>query len=296
MDTERNLPLSIIMGDMNGLKLTNDIFGHAAGEMLLQKGAAILKKVCRADDIIARIGGDEFVILLPKTDFEDCQSIMERIKGEFSKEHFKAIKGSISMGCAVKKRLDQDITQILQDAETQMYLDKTLHRKNNDREQMLRIVETLHERNPREKEHAEWVSAICERIGRLLGLPEREIVLLQKAGYLHDIGKIVLLDDGTPGKEGEMQQHPVIGYRILNSFEDTMDLAECVLAHHERWDGSGYLKGLKGNEIPKLARIIALGSVTLKWWAAGKTALLPVKKNFLQKSGGRPVLGLTLRL
>ena len=69
-----------------------------------------------------------------------------------------------------------------------------------------------------------------------------------------------------------MEQHPVAGYRILNSFEDTMDLAESVLAHHERWDGTGYPKGLAGNKIPKLARIIAVAEsydAMLNWTNGG---------------------------
>jgi HD-GYP domain-containing protein (c-di-GMP phosphodiesterase class II) len=101
-------------------------------------------------------------------------------------------------------------------------------------------------------------------VGAALHLPETEISKLKRAAYLHDIGKIVL-DDGMLTKDTlsddereKMQQHSVVGYRILNLFDDTLDLAEYVYGHHERWDGKGYPRGLKGEQIPLLSRIIAV--------------------------------------
>lgn len=265
LDNERNLPISIIMIDMNGLKIINDVFGHAAGDMLLKKMAEVFRKVCRDDDIIARIGGDEFVILLPKTMLENAKEIAARIKREFSKEHVHAIRGNISAGCSAKINADQSIHEVLKDAENGMYMEKTLNKKNFDRDLFQTIVENLHQKNPWEKEHAKRVSALCEKIGLVMQLPATEITKLKAAGSLHDIGKIIL-DEKLLRKEGplteqerrEMEKHPVVGYRILNSFENTMNLAEAVLAHHEKCDGSGYPKGLKRKEIPKIARIIAV--------------------------------------
>ncbi|HOL18490.1 MAG TPA: diguanylate cyclase, partial [Bacillota bacterium] len=265
LDTARNYPISIIMSDVNGLKLTNDIFGHAAGDKLLRKVAQILKQACRADDIIARIGGDEFVILLPKTTLKEAEAVALRIKNEYAKENVNAVKASISMGCAVKESAGEDIFHVLHTAEDKMYLDKTLNRKNIDRNLIKTIMDTLHKNNPREKEHSQRVSALCEKIGEAMHLPAEKIKMIKDAGFYHDIGKIAW-DAGLFNKEGqlteqeqqELKQHPVVGYRILNSFEDTMNLAEIVLAHHEKWDGSGYPKGLKGQEIPELARILAV--------------------------------------
>lgn len=265
LDTERNLPISIIIGDLNGLKLTNDIFGHNYGDILLQKVAAVIKKVCREDDIIARWGGDEFIILLPKTRIEDAEDIKHRIKVRFSKERVKAIKGSISMGVEAKISIIQDIVQILEEAEDNMYLEKTLERKNNNSTMVDTIINTLHHNCPKVAEHSRRISSLCEQFGRAIHLDEVEIKRLKDAGFLHDIGKIAL-EDSLAKKEGplteqewkEMKLHPVVGYRILNSFDNTLDLAEYVFAHHERWDGTGYPKGLRGEEIPKLARVIAL--------------------------------------
>ncbi|MGD9676854.1 MAG: HD domain-containing phosphohydrolase [Vulcanibacillus sp.] len=265
LDTERNLPISIIMGDVNALKVTNDIFGHAIGDLLLQKAAAVIKNNCRLDDIIARWGGDEFIILLPKTKYDEAQEILTRIKDLFSKENIKAINGSISMGCSSKNEINEDILQTLEKAENNMYVDKSLDRINIKSTLLKTLTETFHRNSPKEKEHSSNVSEICQNIGREIGLSEVEVKKLKDASYLHDIGKIIIegnvLDKKGSLTEDEWQlikQHPIVGFRILNSSNDTLELADYILAHHEHWDGTGYPKGLKGEEIPMLARIISV--------------------------------------
>lgn len=264
-DTERNLPISIIMGDVNSLKLTNDIFGHAFGDMLLEKVAGVLQGICRADDIIARWGGDEFVILLPRTPLEETGKIVQQIKDAFAKEHIRAIRGSISMGFNVKRTMGEDLLQVLNSAEENMYAAKTLERDEVRSRAIHAITETLYDNSHRERDHSIRVSDLCRALGRELKLSEVKIRKLKEAGYLHDIGKIVLdpklLNKNhrlTPQEWNEVKRHPIVGYRILNFFDDTLDLAESVLAHHEKWDGSGYPKRLKGEEIPLLARIISI--------------------------------------
>lgn len=130
LDVERNLPISIIMGDVNGLKLTNDVFGHAAGDLLLQKAALTIKSVCRADDIITRWGGDEYIVILPKTSNEDAEIIARRIKDQFSKENIKDVSCSIAVGSATKYSADENVQKIIEKAEERMYSQKFLERKN----------------------------------------------------------------------------------------------------------------------------------------------------------------------
>jgi diguanylate cyclase (GGDEF)-like protein/PAS domain S-box-containing protein/putative nucleotidyltransferase with HDIG domain len=248
LDTEDNLPISIIMGDVDDLKLANDIFGHSAGDMLITKVAEVMKSGCRKEDIIARWAGDEFIIILPNTKNEEAEEIAKRIKSRLSKEHIKAIKVSISLGCDTKNSVEESISQVIENAENKMYSQKTLDRKSIHINTIYTIIKTLHEKSHKEKEHSKHVSRICQDIGRAMNLSEDEIKSLKDAGYLHDIGKIVTDD----------QQHPVAGYRILNYFDETVELAKYVLSHHERWDGSGYPKGLKGEDIPVVSRIIAI--------------------------------------
>ncbi len=265
IDTKSNLPISVIIGDINCLKLTNDIFGHSHGDILIKKVSQVMSKVCKKEDVIVRCGGDEFLILLPKTGITEVKKIMERIRNETEKEQIKAIKGSISMGADTKESESINIWDTIDRAEEDMYIAKTLGRDEVKRDTINSIINNLHQNNPREKEHSIHVKRLCQNMAEILNLSDIDTKKLKDAGYLHDIGKIVLesrlLENNysiTDKEWNEIKKHPIIGYRILNSFDHTIDIAELVLNHQERWDGSGYPKGLKGEEIPLLARIIAL--------------------------------------
>ena len=230
----------------------------------MRKVAEVFRRICRADDIIARTGGDEFVILLPQTHAEAARGVLSRINQEFKNAQVAAITVSISMGCDTKTEQEQNLTDIMGKAEATMYQDKTLNRKTSHIEVISTIMATLQAKHPREVEHAHRVSGLCQDIGKAMNLSEEAVRKVTKTGYLHDIGKITQDDDVLENDDfgeqdkGAVKQHSVVGYRILNAFEETMDLAEVVLAHHECWDGSGYPKGIQGNEIPDLARVIAV--------------------------------------
>lgn len=264
IDTPDNLPISVIFADINGLKMTNDIFGHGAGDALIIKSSEILKQVCRKHDVVARIGGDEFIILLPNTTEEDANKVAARIRSEFANARVEAIKCTISLGVDTKKHPDQQLEEIMTSAENAMYKDKTINRSSVNKDIIDTIVEVLHSKAPEEKRHSVAVGDLCAAMGTALRLSENKISKLIRAGYLHDIGKIVL-DESLLAKDvlsdeelEKMQQHSVVGYRILNLFDDTLDLAEYVYGHHERWDGTGYPRGLKSEQIPLISRIIAV--------------------------------------
>lgn len=264
IDTLDNLPLSIIFADINGLKMTNDIFGHAAGDELIKKTSEILRQECRENDIIARVGGDEFIILLPNTTEENAEKIVTRIRNGFSDTYVKAVKCSISLGLDTKRSQDQPLEAIISNAESAMYKDKILNRKSVNKEIIDTIIGTLHTKRPRERQHSNNVRDLSVEIGKALDLSETKINKLSRAAYLHDIGKIVLDDNllsiDTMDEDSIeiIRQHSVVGYRILNIFDDTLDLAEYVYSHHEKWDGTGYPRGLKGEQIPFLSRIISV--------------------------------------
>jgi len=265
LDVARNLPLTIVMADVNGLKLINDSFRHALGDELLKTVAEVMTKACRADDIIARLGGDEFIILLPKTDAFETELIIKRIKTLTSKEKVGSIAISVSFGYETKKKEEEKIQEILKKAEDHMYK-KKLFESPSMRENAINVImNTLHEKNKREEQHSHRVSALCRSMGEALGLPEGEIEELKTVGLLHDIGKIAIEETilNKPGKLTddewrEIKRHPEIGYRILSTVNDMSEMAEYVLAHHERWDGLGYPKGLRGEEITLQSRIISI--------------------------------------
>lgn len=264
-DIKSNIPISILFADLNGLKLVNDVFGHTSGDLLIKKAAEVLKKTCRNQDVLARVGGDEFIVLLPHTEPKDAQKIVERVQTELLKEKVNGLTCSMALGFDTKTSSYDDIEKIMSSAESEMYHAKLLMRKSFGADTINTIMSSLQQKSQREKVHSEHIAALCEQMGIEMELSDPEIKKLRDAGQLHDIGKIVLPDDILTKEEDlteyESQlksQHPVIGYRLLNLFDDTLDLADVVYAHHERWDGTGYPKGIKEDEIPLISRIIAL--------------------------------------
>jgi len=257
-------PISIIFGDLNGLKLMNDVFGHGAGDMLIQKTAEVLKKACRDIDIAARVGGDEFIVLLPKTDAEEALQIMKQIKFEMSKERVFGIKSSIAIGFDTKDNSAQIFEKVMGNAEREMYKEKLLSKKNYSIDTIQSILKILYERNPIEKVYTGRVVSLSNRMGRKIGLTAHEQKRLTDVAYIHGIGKIVLdeeifkKDELSEKEQFQMNQHPIVGFRILNLFDNTLDLADYVYALHEKWDGTGMPKGLKGEEIPFISRMMQL--------------------------------------
>jgi diguanylate cyclase (GGDEF)-like protein/PAS domain S-box-containing protein len=265
LDTERNLPMTIVMGDVNGLKIINDSFGHVLGDELLKKVAEVITKGCRADDIIARLGGDEFVIILPKTNASESERIIKRLNDLLLKEKVESIDISVSFGWETKNNGEEKVEEIFSNAEDNMYKRKLVGRPHMRENTITAIISTRHEKSKREEQHSARVSELCKNMGEALGLPENKIKELKSVGLLHDIGKIVI-DESVLNKSGELtdnewkeiKRHPEVGYRILSTVYEMAEMAKYVLHHHERWDGKGYPKGLKSEEILLQARIIAI--------------------------------------
>jgi len=265
LDTERNLPLTIAMGDVNGLKLVNDSFGHDVGDQLLKKVADIIKMGCRADDIVARLGGDEFVIILPNTDKNETERVISRIQNLAAKEKVESLDISISFGFETKIKKKQNILDTFKEAEDHMYRHK-LYESSSMRSNMIDVImHTLYEKNPREMQHSKRVSEVSQTIAALLRLDKDEVSQIGIAGLMHDIGKIgideKLLNSAkklNTDEWKEIKRHSEIGYRILSSANEFSEIALFVLDHHERWDGKGYPKGLKGDAISLPGRIIAI--------------------------------------
>ncbi len=263
-ESER-LPITLVMGDLNGLKMTNDAFGHFAGDDMLRKTAAILKRCFRQEDIISRYGGDEFVVLLPNTTSRAAEALVKKALGKIRDS--KSGKGilSVSFGWDTKMEKEQSISQVLKNAEDNMIKRKLLESPSIRSATINAIVQTLYEKNSREEAHSKRVSELSSAIGQAMGLPESEINKIKSAGLLHDIGKIAISNEVLE-KRGpleaaeweEIKRHPETAYRILCGVAEMADLAEAVRQHHERWDGKGYPRGLKGDEITLEARIICV--------------------------------------
>jgi diguanylate cyclase (GGDEF)-like protein/PAS domain S-box-containing protein len=269
LDTAKNLPLTVMIGDINGLKLINDAFGHDEGDKLLIEIAHILRKCCRPQDIVARTGGDEFCILMPKTDIQTAQLIQKAITevcADYGNEVGKQVYyASISLGNATKTFADESILVTMKLAEQYMYKRKLLEQKSILSSIMSSIKTTMFEKSHETEEHAERMAELSKKVGSVLNLTEEQLNDLELLSTLHDIGKISI-DENILSKKGrltndewyEIKRHPEIGYRIALSSAELKDIAEYILCHHEWWDGSGYPQGLKGGEIPLLSRIISI--------------------------------------
>ena len=265
LDNKRNFPLCLIMGDVNGLKLINDSFGHNMGDKLLSKVGEILKEVCRESDIIARIGGDEFMILAKNMSEMQAEKLVKRIKSRCICEKIADLEISISFGWAAKNDIEESIEDTFNRAEDYLYKKKLFEGPSMRGKTIDAIINTLHEKNKREADHSERVSYYCKLFAIELGMNEVQINDMKTAGLLHDIGKIAI-DEKLLNKSGKLdkdefeliKKHSEVGYRILSTLNDMSDIAEIALSHHERWDGKGYPRGLKEQEIPYLARIVSI--------------------------------------
>ena len=267
LDTVRQLPISIIMGDVNGLKLINDGFGHHEGDRVLIETGKILKSCCRSEDIISRIGGDEFAILLPQTDSQSAQLVCSRIY-DTCKEYVSEdslIPPSISLGYATKTDETMTIDETLKAAEENMYKHKLLENKSAHSSILVSLKAIMFEKSQETEEHAERMMLLSKEIGLALGLTDSKLNELELLCALHDIGKMSISSE-ILGKQDklseeewvEVRKHPAAGFRIAQSTSELSHIADYILCHHERWDGKGYPQGLAGDNIPLLSRILAI--------------------------------------
>lgn len=265
LDSERYLPLSIVMGDSNGLKLANDVFGHEVGDQFIIRLAQILKSVFRKRDAIFRWGGDEFAVLLPRTEEADAMEFCRRVKQACQEAEMNPTRPSISLGVAAKTDVTQNIYECLREAESRMYRNK-LSDSRGVRSAIIESLErVLWEKSFETAEHTHRVQRLALIMGHELELPEGQMEDLGLAAVLHDIGNIsipeaILKKEGPLTKEEWVvaRRHTESGYRIAQSSPELGPIAEVILSHHERWDGQGYPEGHEKEAIPLMSRIIAI--------------------------------------
>ncbi len=258
-------PISIIIADLNGLKLINDSYGCNFGDKLLKTAALILKQCCRENDILARWGGDEFVILMPQTSLQEASKVCKNIDQACS-EHFKEeVPLSLTLGLAGQREASGDLFDTLREAENNLNRRKLTESRSAKNTVLQTLLTTLAEKSFETEAHTRRMQAVGQLIGHKLKLTDAELSRLKLLITLHDIGKIniseQILTKKGPLTEQEwavIKTHPEIGFRIAWASDDFKHVAEEILAHHERWDGKGYPQGLKEKGIPLLARITAI--------------------------------------
>lgn len=265
LDHPQYYPLGILMMDLNGLKLLNDAYGHDMGDLALMEVAQSINEHLRQDDVACRIGGDEFVLIMPNTEKADIEAIKQRIIGSCEKKKIKHIQISVSAGFAIKTKEEESMHEVVKRAENNMYKIKIYEGKSARGKAIHTILKTLNDKYREEEVHSIRVSRLCKQMGIALNMPEYQIKELELAGLVHDIGKIsipdhILKKNGklTDEEYSVIKTHSDNGYQILRSADEYSSLADSALYHHERWDGKGYPHGLKGENIPYYARIIGI--------------------------------------
>lgn len=297
LDTPRQIPLSIIMGDANGLKLVNDAFGHGEGDRFLKRIAQIMKDTCRTDDIVARIGGDEFVILLPNVGYKEALEIMYRIKVACEKEQKLPIKLTIAMGAATKDFEEQNIEDVFKLAEDRMYSHKIAESKQIKEAIINDLIQRLHTAFPEKKRHVKKLIELSRGLYKYLELSEIDKRDLEVLCRVHDLGNIALQPNEIPQKRELLRRerkylklHSEIGFRIAASSIEYANIAEYILKHHEKWDGTGFPMGIKGQDIPLVVRVFSMVDFCetyLTEHAEGSSNSLKQLKVEMKKRSGR---------
>ncbi|EHM10820.1 PAS domain S-box/diguanylate cyclase (GGDEF) domain-containing protein [Thermanaerovibrio velox DSM 12556] len=265
LEEEQSFPVAVMMADVNGLKMTNDAFGHERGDALLVAAARLLKGACRRGDVVGRWGGDEFVLLLPGATPDGARIAAERIAEAASKARLGDLEISIALGWGAKVDPSQRLHQALKEAEEMMYRHKLTEGREQRRRILDQILASLGARSHEDEGHRNRLRRLCINIGSTGGLNWEALEDLERLCLYHDLGMIAvpartLLKPGGLGEPEwlDVRRHTEVGYRIAQNIPELAGVADLILLHHERHDGSGYPRGLKGLQIPVQCRIFAL--------------------------------------
>jgi diguanylate cyclase (GGDEF)-like protein/PAS domain S-box-containing protein len=266
LDIDGVRPVGVIVCDVDGLKLVNDSLGHAKGDELLQKAADILNNEVPANAVLARVGGDEFNVILPGADEKFLAVLYDRLRQilEEYNERGQEYTVSLSLGYAAAGE-GMALADALKEADDRMYKEK-LHRSQSTRSALVKtLMHALHARDFITEGHADRMQYLVEKLARRAGISEYKIQDLRLLAQFHDIGKVGI-PDSILFKQGPldsndrevMRRHSEIGYRIALSSPELNHIADWILKHHEWWNGEGYPIGLSENDIPLECRVLAI--------------------------------------
>ena len=262
-------PICYLMADINGLKLTNDVFGHAKGDELIVKISSVLSSCCRNSDIVARVGGDEFAILFTNTDASLAASLVERINKKLDREGYDSVKPSVAMGYAVKKSIDDKIEfeSIVKSADAMMYINKSVSREKTRKVFLGNMLDKLYEISPDEIVRQKELRNMSEKFCELYHCEPAVEKKMNKLITYVNIGKLI-----TPRSDWDMNGENISTLRfsrrllentsvilnIISHSENNIVTTEELFLLNENWDGSGEKYNTIGDEIPLEVRSVRM--------------------------------------
>lgn len=256
--------VGIIVCDVDGLKLINDTLGHFSGDELLKTTAKILSSCISPPDIVARIGGDEFAILVSNPDTQKMNELSRTIEIAIEKYNATNHQLPLSLSCGSAIGFG-DINSLFKEADNNMYREK-MHKGLSTRSAIVQaMMQALEARDYITEGHGERLESLVEAFVQKIQLSAPLVADLKLLAKFHDIGKVGIPDNIlfkpeklTPDEISVMRRHCDIGFRIAKSVPDLAPIADWILKHQEWWNGKGYPLNLAGEEIPLACRILAL--------------------------------------
>ena len=274
-------PLSVLMLDLDYFKSINDVYGHQFGDLVLKQFARRLRKIVRQCDIVIRFGGEEFIIIFPEIDRITVLNMAQRLLDNITASNFGDDEHNVKLklsgdrvysSFSIKNSKTKFVEKDIQDTDVDLLKEKIdrLNKRANQSliEAVFAFAKTIKLKDQYTGEHVENTVLYAAEIARKLNLSIDEVENIRSASMVHDLGKIgiserILLKEAKLTKEefDEIKKHPRIGVNVLRPIHSLHDIIPFVLHHHERWDGKGYPDGLKEEEIPLGARIVAVADV-----------------------------------
>lgn len=256
-------PLGVVVADIDGLKLVNDLLGHGAGDRLLQEAGRLLRNAFRSSDVVARIGGDEFAALLPECGEGFAQEARRRILAavEIHNELQEDLPLSISVGCASGRGKSSGMSTLLAEADNLMYQQKHIQSPRARNKFLQKLLEIFDRKAPETSREEDMFRTLLSR----KKFHDAEMACGMLLGRYHDLGYVGLQGEIWKSEKElseedwrELHRHPEIGYRIALACPHLTLAADAILCHHERPDGKGYPRGLRGEDIPPINRLFAV--------------------------------------
>jgi|GEM_PF-856137 diguanylate cyclase (GGDEF)-like protein/PAS domain S-box-containing protein/putative nucleotidyltransferase with HDIG domain len=270
--------------DVDNFKYFNDVYGHLTGDDVLTTVVRVIQEECNPSDILGRLGGDEFAILIRRDTTEAIDEVLYRLRVRVQNESYLPPQGMtpvplrLSLGSALYPQEAQTAVEAIALADRRALLDKggeqlyparditEYLRLNNEGFAMLDgLVTAVDNKDRYTRRHSEEVLIYSLQMAKQLQLSEEDLEMLKLGALVHDVGKIGVPDQilRMPGRLGSadyeiMQRHVELGALLVGAIPEMRGVLEMVLYHHEKWDGTGYPAGLKGEAIPYLARLLAV--------------------------------------